>query len=254
MHADAPAADPPPSAWTRRQDKLLEMLAWRWKPNPPWDRVAALLGDKTPAQASDRYARLADELRRLLVVQPVCDTAAPADGDAGGMMVLLPAPTGVEVEASATTGVGDAAGPQASTSGAKARGYGSKLKPRRAPVKRKVGGVRKKPDIWSVQEHSQFLLGLDKYGKGKWITLAREFVKTKTSIQIASHHQKFCNRMKKRELNACKRTSIHDITVPAVLPAEATPAARPSIHNPALPAEVTPAADDAIKSGVLICR
>uniref|UniRef100_J3LD61 Uncharacterized protein n=1 Tax=Oryza brachyantha TaxID=4533 RepID=J3LD61_ORYBR len=99
-------------------------------------------------------------------------------------------------------------------------------KPRKPRSRRMSGGApRKKAEMWSAHEHSQFLRGLEKCGKGKWKTMAREFVKTKSPIQIASHYQKFCIREESRRLNQCKRTSIHDITEPTTPAPETTPAA-----------------------------
>lgn len=61
--------------------------------------------------------------------------------------------------------------------------------------------------------------GLEKHGKGRWKTLAREFVKTRSPTQIASHFQKFAIRQQKIELKQCKRASIHDINDPNIIPA-----------------------------------
>ncbi|XP_051152333.1 transcription factor KUA1-like [Andrographis paniculata] len=54
----------------------------------------------------------------------------------------------------------------------------------RAPDKRK--GVP-----WSAEEHSAFLLGLEKLGKGDWRGISRKYVKTRTPTQVASHAQKY---------------------------------------------------------------
>ena len=56
-----------------------------------------------------------------------------------------------------------------------------------------------------------FLLGLEKYGKGDWRSISRNFVVTRTPTQVASHAQKFFirrNSMPKEK----RRSSIHDIT------------------------------------------
>ncbi|XP_058099592.1 transcription factor DIVARICATA-like isoform X2 [Magnolia sinica] len=70
---------------------------------------------------------------------------------------------------------------------------------------------RKKGVPWTEEEHRQFLRGLQKYGKGDWRNISRNFVITKTPTQVASHAQKFfirqCSGGKDK-----RRSSIHDIT------------------------------------------
>nr|KYP35668.1 Myb-like protein J [Cajanus cajan] len=54
-----------------------------------------------------------------------------------------------------------------------------------------------------------FLLGLKRFGKGKWKDIAQKVLLTKTKTQIASHAQKFF--LHKSSMK--KRTSIHDLTL-----------------------------------------
>ena len=63
----------------------------------------------------------------------------------------------------------------------------------------------------------KFLEGLAVYGKGDWISIARNSVMTKTSTQVASHAQKYFRRQKLQEKDK-KRASIHDITTAELLP------------------------------------
>ena len=67
-----------------------------------------------------------------------------------------------------------------------------------------------------VSNFRQFLVGLQKCGKGNWKQIAREFVVTKTQTQVASHAQKYHNRQNLSQggKNNKKRASIHDITDP----------------------------------------
>ncbi|KAI3930251.1 hypothetical protein MKW92_023927 [Papaver armeniacum] len=49
---------------------------------------------------------------------------------------------------------------------------------------------RKRGVPWTEEEHKLFLLGLQKVGKGDWRGISRNFVKTRTPTQVASHAQK----------------------------------------------------------------
>ncbi|KAM3307635.1 transcription factor DIVARICATA [Capsicum chacoense] len=72
---------------------------------------------------------------------------------------------------------------------------------------------------WTVEEHRLFLRGLAIYGRGDWRSIARNCVITRTSIQVASHAQKYFNRLKavNKENRGMSihdiRMSIHDITI-----------------------------------------
>ncbi|BAS78861.1 transcription factor SRM1 [Oryza sativa Japonica Group] len=223
--AAAEPAAPLSSVWTRRDEKLLEMLLWRWQLDPHWDRLAAELGGKTATQVFDRYVCLADELR-LVMAAPAVDTPPAWDVQDEREAAVAPLP-GLEADAAAgagesaevtAIGIAAAASPNAAATSAPTIGGGVVLKSRELKNPRKTrmagGGPRKKAEMWTREEHSQFLHGISTYGKGNWKALASEFVKTKSSTQIASHYQKFCIREEKRRLSKCKRASIHDIVSP----------------------------------------
>lgn len=61
------------------------------------------------------------------------------------------------------------------------------------------------------QKNRLFLLGLEKYGKGDWRSISRNFVVTRTPTQVASHAQKYFIRLNSMNKDR-RRTSIHDIT------------------------------------------
>ncbi|MCO5562979.1 hypothetical protein L7F22_016615 [Adiantum nelumboides] len=70
---------------------------------------------------------------------------------------------------------------------------------------------RKKGIPWTEEEHRSFLIGLQKLGKGDWRGISRNFVKTRTPTQVASHAQKYFlrrNNLTKRR----RRSSLFDIT------------------------------------------
>lgn len=56
-----------------------------------------------------------------------------------------------------------------------------------------------------------FLLGLDKFGKGDWRSISRNFVISRTPTQVASHAQKYFIRLNSINRDR-RRSSIHDIT------------------------------------------
>lgn len=60
-------------------------------------------------------------------------------------------------------------------------------------------------------ESRLFLLGLEKYGKGDWRSISRNFVVTRTPTQVASHAQKYFIRLSSMNKDR-RRSSIHDIT------------------------------------------
>ncbi|XP_042507501.1 transcription factor SRM1-like [Macadamia integrifolia] len=70
---------------------------------------------------------------------------------------------------------------------------------------------RRKGIAWTEEEHRLFLLGLDKYGKGDWRSISRNFVVSRTPTQVASHAQKYFIRLNSMNRDR-RRSSIHDIT------------------------------------------
>ncbi|XP_073050167.1 transcription factor MYB1R1-like [Primulina eburnea] len=75
---------------------------------------------------------------------------------------------------------------------------------------------RKRGVAWSEEEHKLFLLGLQKVGKGDWRGISRNFVKTRTPTQVASHAQKYFLRRNSQNRRR-RRSSLFDITTDAVL-------------------------------------
>ncbi|KAG8379374.1 hypothetical protein BUALT_Bualt07G0081900 [Buddleja alternifolia] len=70
---------------------------------------------------------------------------------------------------------------------------------------------RRKGIPWTEEEHRLFLLGLDKFGKGDWRSISRNYVISRTPTQVASHAQKYFIRLNSINRDR-RRSSIHDIT------------------------------------------
>lgn len=70
---------------------------------------------------------------------------------------------------------------------------------------------RKRGVPWTEDEHRLFLLGLQKVGKGDWRGISRNFVKTRTPTQVASHAQKYFLRRNNHSRRR-RRSSLFDIT------------------------------------------
>lgn len=76
----------------------------------------------------------------------------------------------------------------------------------------------------------RFLMGLDKYGKGDWRNISRNYVISKTPTQVASHAQKYFL----RQLSGSKdkrRPSIHDITTFNLADPNPSEAAKKSVSD-----------------------
>lgn len=75
---------------------------------------------------------------------------------------------------------------------------------------------RKRGVPWTEEEHKLFLLGLQKVGKGDWRGISRNFVKTRTPTQVASHAQKYFLRRHNQNRRR-RRSSLFDITTDTVM-------------------------------------
>ncbi|KAG7656906.1 SANT/Myb domain [Arabidopsis suecica] len=96
---------------------------------------------------------------------------------------------------------------------------------------------RRKGIPWTEEEHRLFLLGLDKFGKGDWRSISRNFVISRTPTQVASHAQKYFIRLNSMNRDR-RRSSIHDITtVNNQAPAVTGGGQQPQVvkHRPAQP-------------------
>ncbi|GAB4860682.1 hypothetical protein Ancab_035845 [Ancistrocladus abbreviatus] len=85
----------------------------------------------------------------------------------------------------------------------------------RSPSSTTINHERKRGVPWTEEEHKLFLVGLQKVGKGDWRGISRNFVKTRTPTQVASHAQKYF--LRRNTLNRRRRrSSLFDITTDSV--------------------------------------
>ncbi|KAL2254000.1 UNVERIFIED_CONTAM: Transcription factor MYB1R1 [Sesamum indicum] len=123
--------------------------------------------------------------------------------------------------------------PKAAAEGGVAAGYASADDA--VPQPSNGSRERKRGVPWTGEEHKLFLLGLQKVGKGDWRGISRNYVKTRTPTQVASHAQKYF--LRRSNLNRRRRrSSLFDITTDSVtaLPMEEGKYQKDSSTPPAL--------------------
>ncbi|KAL8119733.1 transcription factor DIVARICATA-like isoform X2 [Apium graveolens] len=167
------------TSWTTEDNKKFEScLALFDKETPDrWIKVASMIPGKTVFDVIEQYRKL---------VADICDIEAG----------LFPLPG--DLKESCFT-VELAKNPEFNEF-------------RKRPLACRSSDQEKKKGVpWTEDEHRRFLMGLQKHGKGDWRNIARNFVITKTSTQVASHAQKYYLRQLS-EGKEKRRPSIHDIT------------------------------------------
>ncbi|WCJ38990.1 Duplicated homeodomain-like superfamily protein [Euphorbia peplus] len=176
------------SLWTREQDKAFESALATYPEDAldRWEKIAGDVPGKTADDIRYHYELLVDDINQI---------------EAG----CVPLPTYSSSDGSMSHGGDEGTSKKGGNSGHHNSESGHGNKGSRSDQERRKGVA------WTEDEHRLFLLGLDKYGKGDWRSISRNFVVTRTPTQVASHAQKYFIRLNSMNKDR-RRSSIHDIT------------------------------------------
>ncbi|XP_042502630.1 transcription factor SRM1-like [Macadamia integrifolia] len=177
------------SLWSWEQEKAFEnALAINPEDsNDRWENIAAAVPGKSLAEIKHHFELLVEDIK----------------GIESGCIPLPP-------YASSSEGSTDQAAEAGS--GKKGNQYGQyQNESNQGGKASRSDQERRKGIAWTEEEHRLFLLGLDKYGKGDWRSISRNFVVSRTPTQVASHAQKYFIRLNSMNKDR-RRSSIHDIT------------------------------------------
>ncbi|KAG7549998.1 Homeobox-like domain superfamily [Arabidopsis thaliana x Arabidopsis arenosa] len=174
------------SVWSREDDIAFERaLANNTDESEErWEKIAADVPGKSVEQIKEHYELLVEDVSRIesgCVPLPAYGSPQASNGHAGD------------------------------EGGSSKKGGNSHAGESNQGGKSKSDQERRKGIAWTEDEHRLFLLGLDKYGKGDWRSISRNFVVTRTPTQVASHAQKYFIRLNSMNKDR-RRSSIHDIT------------------------------------------
>uniref|UniRef100_A0A0C9QP74 TSA: Wollemia nobilis Ref_Wollemi_Transcript_15112_1583 transcribed RNA sequence n=1 Tax=Wollemia nobilis TaxID=56998 RepID=A0A0C9QP74_9CONI len=221
MESPGPGPSGYGGGWNAEENKRFEEALARFDLEDPdcFEKVAKCLPGKRAEEVRRHYEVLVEDVRVIeagwIEVPMYLQTSYTPDGLSG--LELSPTAGGA---AEATT----ASKPPFSVKG------GSNTK--------SSDQERKKGVPWTEEEHRLFLMGLNKYGKGDWRSISRNFVISRTPTQVASHAQKYFLRLGSGNKEK-KRSSIHDITSVNTADMKQPPLQQASaITNSSMPAAV----------------
>ncbi|KAI5070092.1 hypothetical protein GOP47_0014435 [Adiantum capillus-veneris] len=183
-------------SWTPQQDKLFELAlaAHDLGAQNCWDSIAAAVPGHTVVSVKAHFDTLLEDIQAIeagLIALPLYPKPHFPSEHALGTP-LAPPPSDV---------------PRSKKDTASSNGTANG----RALLSKAADLERRKGVPWTEEEHKNFLLGLAKFGKGDWRSISRNFVRTRTPTQVASHAQKYFIRLTSIKKDR-RRSSIHDIT------------------------------------------
>ncbi|KAG2377191.1 hypothetical protein LR48_Vigan06g154200 [Vigna angularis] len=177
------------SEWSREQDKAFEnaLATHPEDASDRWEKIAADVPGKTIEEIKQHYELLVEDVSQI---------------ESG----CVPLPSYNSSSEGSTNHASDEG------AGKKGSGLGNfNSESNHGTKASRSDQERRKGIAWTEDEHRLFLLGLDKYGKGDWRSISRNFVVTRTPTQVASHAQKYFIRLNSMNKDR-RRSSIHDIT------------------------------------------
>ncbi|KAG6773645.1 hypothetical protein POTOM_020937 [Populus tomentosa] len=177
------------SLWTKEQDKAFEnaLATYPEDTSDWWEKITADVPGKTVEEIKHHYELLVEDISQI---------------EAG----CVPLPNySSSSEGSTSHAIDEGTGKKGGHLGHHNSDSNNGNKASRSDQERRKGIA------WTEDEHRLFLLGLDKYGKGDWRSISRNFVVTRTPTQVASHAQKYFIRLNSMNKDR-RRSSIHDIT------------------------------------------
>ncbi|XP_026389695.1 transcription factor SRM1-like isoform X2 [Papaver somniferum] len=175
------------STWSREQDKAFEnaLAIHPEGTENRWEKIAVEVTGKTLEDVKSHYDILVEDISGI---------------EAG----LVPVPCYVSSPEGSAEHVGEG--------GASRKDENSQGNSNHKGKASRLDQERRKGIAWTEEEHRLFLLGLEKYGKGDWRSISRNYVVTRTPTQVASHAQKYFIRLSNSMNKDRRRSSIHDIT------------------------------------------
>ncbi|XP_059656423.1 transcription factor SRM1-like [Cornus florida] len=177
------------SEWSREQDKAFEnaLATYPEDSSDRWEKIAEDVPGKTLEEIKHHYELLVDDVYQI---------------ESG----CVPLPSYTSCSSGSTSHASDEG------TGKKGNHFGHFNGDSNHGAKAsRSDQERRKGIAWTEDEHRLFLLGLDKYGKGDWRSISRNYVVTRTPTQVASHAQKYFIRLNSMNKDR-RRSSIHDIT------------------------------------------
>ncbi|XP_073274932.1 transcription factor SRM1-like [Primulina huaijiensis] len=184
-----PASESSSSSWKREHDIQFEraLATYPEDLSDRWEKIAADVSGKSLEEVKHHYELLVDDVNRIesgFIQVPCYNSSSDGSSSHGG-----------------DEGIGKKGG----NLGLLNSDFNHGSKSSRSDRERRKGIA------WTEDEHRLFLLGLEKYGKGDWRSISRNFVVTRTPTQVASHAQKYFIRLNSMNKDR-RRSSIHDIT------------------------------------------